>query len=228
MNWSRLNLVLAALLAGVLALVVAVRPDATQPNWEFLPEMKHSPAVQAFEVSSVFANGRTQQPAVVGTIPRGHMPLHYAATKEDAVRAGEELLNPFQQRIAAAASAPPAQAGPGLDPQAALAASVQRGTAIYQVACQSCHGANGTGDGPIAQRGFPPPPPLPTGKSVQMQDGQLFHILTFGQGSMSPMAAQLDRDQRWDVINFVRTLQAKAAAASPAPVAPAPTPPAQP
>ena len=40
-----------------------------------------------------------------------------------------------------------------------------------------------------------------------MKDGQLFHILTYGQGSMAPMAAQLSRDRRWDVINFVRSLQ---------------------
>ncbi len=44
-----------------------------------------------------------------------------------------------------------------------------------------------------------------------MKDGQLFHILTYGQGSMSPMVAQLSRDRRWDVINFVRDMQQKAA-----------------
>ena len=49
-----------------------------------------------------------------------------------------------------------------------------------------------------------------TGKSLQMKDGQLFHILTYGQGSMSPFAAQLSRDSRWDVINFVRDMQQKA------------------
>ena len=43
-----------------------------------------------------------------------------------------------------------------------------------------------------------------------MKDGQLFHILTYGQGSMSPFAAQLARDRRWDVINYVRSMQAKA------------------
>ena len=45
-----------------------------------------------------------------------------------------------------------------------------------------------------------------------MKDGQLFHILTYGQGSMSSMAAQLSRDRRWDVINFVRSLQQGTAA----------------
>lgn len=228
MNSNRLNLVLAAVLALVLTFSALLRPDATQPNWEFLPEMKRSPAVQAFEVSDRFANGRALQWAVPGTIPRGHQPLHFTASKEDAARAGVDLRNPYQVRIAAPPANPPA-AGKPVDPLAELAASVQRGEAVYRVSCQSCHGATGAGDGPVAQRGFPPPPPLPTGKSVQMPDGQLFHILTYGQGSMSPMAAQLDRDQRWDVINFVRSLQTPAAtAASPPATPPAPSPPAPP
>ena len=88
-----------------------------------------------------------------------------------------------------------------------LQASVQRGGQVYQVFCVSCHGPTGAGDGPVAKRGFPPPPPLTTGKSAQMKDGQLFHILTYGQGSMAPFAAQLTPDQRWDVINYVRDLQ---------------------
>ena len=42
---------------------------------------------------------------------------------------------------------------------------------------------------------------------MQMKDGQLFHILTYGQGSMTSFAAQLTPDGRWDVINYVRRLQ---------------------
>ena len=41
-----------------------------------------------------------------------------------------------------------------------------------------------------------------------MKDGQLFHILTYGQGSMADFAGQLSPEQRWDAINFVRTMQA--------------------
>ena len=87
------------------------------------------------------------------------------------------------------------------------AESVNRGAQIYRRFCVACHGAGGLGDGPIAKRGFPPPPSVLTGKSVKMKDGQLFHILTYGQGSMPPMAAQLTPQERWDSINYVRQLQ---------------------
>ncbi|MBL8852224.1 MAG: cytochrome c, partial [Planctomycetaceae bacterium] len=76
------------------------------------------------------------------------------------------------------------------------------------------------------KRGFPPPPSLQTGKAVGMPDGQLFHILTCGQNTMPSFAAQLDVARRWDLINFLRTLQQPPAAGT----APAPTngPPAAP
>ena len=239
MNVARLNIVLAVLLFISVCLIASLDADRSQPNSEFLPNMKRSAASNAFSPNSVFPDGRTMQAPVAGTIPRGELPLYYASTKEDAIRAGEELINPYTPASGAASAlrsndstteqpsppvdaidaspaAPAAAAKP--DPAARLQDSVQRGGQVYNVYCIACHGASGAGDGPVAKRGFPPPPPLPTGKSVQMQDGQLFHILTYGQGSMSSMAAQLSRDRRWDVINYVRSLQQSAAV----PVSPAP------
>ena len=53
---------------------------------------------------------------------------------------------------------------------------------------------------------------MTTGKSMQMKDGQLFHIITYGQGSMASYAVQLSPERRWDVINYVRSLQQQAGA----------------
>ena len=242
MNLSKTNIVLAGLLVLVALLAAAVRVDHSQPNVEFLPEMKRSPAASAFSANSVFANRRTLQVPVAGTIPRGELPLHFLPTKEDAVRAGEELANPYSfqaedsaQDATAAQDSPTANAEaaapegsdtPALSPEAAAAArlqeSVARGGEVYRVFCISCHGPGGAGDGPVAKRGFPPPPPLTTGKSAQMKDGQLFHILTYGQGSMAPMAAQLTRDRRWDVVNYVRLMQQEAAQAAQATIGESP------
>jgi mono/diheme cytochrome c family protein len=63
-----------------------------------------------------------------------------------------------------------------------------------------------------------------------MKDGQIFHVLNFGQGNMSSYASQISREDRWKVILYVRSLQteearktaALAATAAAAKAAPAP------
>ncbi len=240
MTFSRTNVVLAVALLITAGLAAGINVDLTRPNYEFLPEMKRSPAYDAFSQNPNFANHRTLQTPVPGTIARGTLPLHFAPTKEDALRAGEQLSNPYADDFALlqiqadvsiaepTPDAPPAESGLGAEnpehdrgqseqearrkaAQKRISDSLSRGREIYRVFCISCHGPTGAGDGPVAKRGFPPPPPLTTGRSAQMKDGQLFHILTYGQGSMPPMAAQLTRDRRWDVINFVRAMQKNAA-----------------
>ena len=59
--------------------------------------------------------------------------------------------------------------------------------------------------GPVAQRGYPPPPSLLAEHAQKMKDGQLFHILTYGQNNMPSYASQLSRDDRWNVVLYVRT-----------------------
>jgi mono/diheme cytochrome c family protein len=122
------------------------------------------------------------------------MPLHFFATPADAIRAGEELTSPIAE-----------------DDSKARAA----GAAVYRVNCAMCHGPQGHGDGPATKRGVPPPPSLITGKSMQMKDGQLMHVLTYGQGGMAAFGSQLTLDERWRAIAFVRDLQTQAATAAP-------------
>ena len=52
-----------------------------------------------------------------------------------------------------------------------------------------------------------PPPFLTAARATQMADGEMFHILTYGQGNMASYAAQLTREERWMVIRHVRSLQ---------------------
>ncbi|MGY8770604.1 MAG: c-type cytochrome [Pirellulales bacterium] len=224
MNLSPINIALSGLLALVVISSWMIRVDYTRPNFEILPDMKYSTAWNAYEPNPHFPNGRTLQPPVLGTIARGEVPLYYKATKEDAIRAGEKLINPFSQDIIepeeqSISSDKNLESSENLqDPKEAVIAtaidrkqaSVARGQELYRIFCNCCHGATGKGDGMVPQRGFPPPTSMLTGKSVQMKDGQLFHILTYGQGSMPEMATQVSLDERWDLINYVRTLQANA------------------
>lgn len=189
------------LLLAVVVSVVAIwilSPDLTKPNFEFLPQMAHSPRYNAFAPNPNFADGSTLQRLEPGTIARGSMPLHYAATPQDALRAGEELKSPLDLSNVRAR---------------------ERGALVFSNFCAVCHGAGGAGNGPVAQRGYPPPPSLLAEHALKMKEGQLFHVLTYGQNNMPSYASQLSRDDRWNVILYVRTMQA-AVTPVPPPTAP--------
>jgi mono/diheme cytochrome c family protein len=162
--------------------------DVTLPHYEFVPErqMAHDVAFDSFSGNPNFPDRMTFRSPPPGTIARGQLPLYYEPTPVDAVRAGEELTNPF----------------PESDP-----GRLARGSVVFANFCQVCHGPTGYGNTPVTQRGFPQTPSLMGERALAMKDGQMFHVLTFGQGNMPAHAAQVSRDDRWSVILHVRLLQ---------------------
>lgn len=212
MKRTILNVALLVATSAALLAPVLLRRDPTRPNVSFpIREMVDSIPYNAYSPNPVLPGGRTLQTPVAGTIPHGEIPLHYTNTPDDALRAGEELVNPF---AGAAATAPT---------NAELASPLERGKDYYQIFCQHCHGPSGAGDGQVAQRGFPPPPSFMGDHAMKMKDGQSFHIITYGQNNMPPHGSQIPPDERWMIVLHVRSLQGKvpgppASAPAPAPV----------
>lgn len=57
-----------------------------------------------------------------------------------------------------------------------------------------------------------------------MRDGQIFDVITHGFGLMSSYAYQLQPQDRWAVVAYVRQLQQQANSAAAAQLEPVPTP----
>jgi mono/diheme cytochrome c family protein len=199
---SVINTGLLLVLLLTLGLNWYARRPVTMPNVEYFPDMARTPAFGYYEANPNFADGKTARPPVVGTIARGMPPLEYGPTAADAVRAGNELTNPFS-----------------LDDQAAVA----RGAVVFERYCVPCHGAGGAGDGLIVEHGFRRPPSLVRAFTRNMKDGQLFHIVTYGRGAMPAHGAQIPVSDRWKAVLHVRVLQQAAGAAAPAPAEAKPT-----
>ena len=71
--------------------------------------------------------------------------------------------------------------------------------AAYHLRCARCHGENGEGSGNI--------PALATGKAQSVTDGELFWYITKGDvNNGMPSWQTLPREQRWQIINYVRVL----------------------
>ena len=178
------NLVLFVALLGTIAANVVVDRDPAVPATDYFPEMVYSRAAESYAGDPAFGTGGTLQTPPDGTLPRGASLIRYAASPADALRAGMEL------------TAPPVDA-----------AGLQRGTLLFRTFCTPCHGTGGAGDGTIVAKGFPPPPSLLAQHARDMKDGQIFHVLTYGQVNMPSYASQIDAADRWRVVAFVRQLQ---------------------
>ncbi|HYB70177.1 MAG TPA: c-type cytochrome, partial [Candidatus Bathyarchaeia archaeon] len=90
------------------------------------------------------------------------------------------------------------------------AVSVASGAALFRTDCAICHGPGGRGDGP-GGAGLPrPPADLTAPHTAQHTAGDMFWWLTHGipTGGMPPFGAVLSEEDRWDLINFIRTLAA--------------------
>ena len=85
---------------------------------------------------------------------------------------------------------------------------LQRGAALYQSQCASCHGVSGHADGPLAATLNPPPIALSDHSRAQERSVfALQQIITQGVvGTSMPSFAQLSEDERWAVAYFASTL----------------------
>jgi cytochrome c553 len=77
---------------------------------------------------------------------------------------------------------------------------------LYNIHCGVCHGEKATGDGPVAAK-VAGVANLTGDVYVSMTDGTMFHSITYGKGVMGSYSSQLTREQRWQVIKYIRTLQ---------------------
>lgn len=87
--------------------------------------------------------------------------------------------------------------------------SVANGEKLYIENCIPCHGVTGAGDGPVGRTLNPPPADLTqhTAPGVH-SDGRLFDWITngFPDSVMPAFNDHLTDEQRWHVVNYIRTL----------------------
>jgi mono/diheme cytochrome c family protein len=114
-----------------------------------------------------------------------------------SVPRGGELQLPKEEREAAALRRNPIPATP---------TSVQKGGELFVIYCTPCHGPQGKGNGPVSTK-FVPPADL-TNADLQKgrTDGYWQSYLSAGGAVMPSYAEALSAEERWHVVNFLRTL----------------------
>lgn len=86
--------------------------------------------------------------------------------------------------------------------------SLAAGKKVYVKECMTCHGVTGVGDGKQAKDLEVAVGNLRTGIANET-DGELYYKISKGQKPMPEFIKTLKPKERWDVINYIRTLQDK-------------------
>ena len=79
---------------------------------------------------------------------------------------------------------------------------------LFMINCAICHGANMDAQGPIAGK-IGAVANLKIKPKLLLHEGTIFHVLTYGKNNMGSYASQLDRKQRWMVVQYIKSEQAK-------------------
>lgn len=86
--------------------------------------------------------------------------------------------------------------------------SVAQGRKLFTIYCAPCHGVEGRGDGPVAVK-YVPPPPLQAELVQAKSDGFMEHYMGSGGALMPSYGEALSEEERWHVVNFIRSLAKK-------------------
>ena len=189
-KWSS-SMYRATLISFMVLAVVIPLAMVPIPMIEFFNGMAAQPKAKAQSTyGRVFGEELlVERLPVEGTMPRGYYPYAFEAlgnTIEDAKKAGAALENPVPL----------------------TKTNLLRGQEVYNIYCGVCHGKTGRGDGPVVGMDrFPAPPSLHTDQARAYRDGTIYHIITKGMGKMPGYTEQVEREDRWKAIHYMRVLQ---------------------
>ncbi len=147
-------------------------------------DMQDQPKFFPQRGTSFYADGRSVRPQVQGTVARG---------QEDAgsyFRTG--MVN--------------GQEGDGL-PVPLNAELIERGQERYNVYCTACHSRVGNGRGMIVMRGYFPAGNFHSERLRSAPLGHFFNVMTNGYGAMPDYSGQIEPEDRWAIVAYIRALQ---------------------
>jgi len=203
--------------------------EGDNPGTEYMPDMFHSIAYEANLNDYYYYNTwgteddyyKIAQPRepINGTIPRGYsgnmnpkyfdgsvstnamsipmngsVPYYYTDTEEERTRAMAEIIK---------------------NPYPISTAGLEVGKNLYDINCGICHGKKGDGNGWLvdeanAQAVYPAQPAnLISEEFVAASNGRFYHGIMYGKNVMGGYADKLSYEERWQVIHYIRSLQAK-------------------
>ena len=78
--------------------------------------------------------------------------------------------------------------------------------------CAHCHGTEGDGKGTITHPIYSAVPSYSNTKMIrrsgstmsELNEGHIFHAITYGLGAMGPHASQISEEERWKIVYYIQ------------------------
>jgi mono/diheme cytochrome c family protein len=178
--------VLASLLAlGAIGLTGCVLPGKDAPPIEVFPDMDRQYKFKPQQGVTLFDDRRASRPPVAGTVARGQL------------RENESFYTGVEGDLYI-----------GRNPQPLTREVLARGRQRFDIYCSPCHGRTGVGNGIVPTRAIGwIPGNLMEQRMIDMPDGEIFNVISYGRRTMSGYRAQISPDDRWAIVGYVRALQ---------------------
>ncbi len=138
------------------------------------------------------AQGSELTKETIAFMPNGSVPYYYGDTEEERNRAIAEIID---------------------NPYPITDEGLERGKELYDIYCGICHGKKGDGMGFLAREDGGKYPVAPANLLLPMfvdgSNGQYYHTIMYGKNKMGAYTEKIGYEERWQVIHYIRSLQAK-------------------
>lgn len=173
-------------IAAAAALVMVSCFDASQPNYQYMPNMYEPVGYETYGNYEIFPGGQEAMLPAEGSIPRGWQPYDYPNTTEGLNLAKAELKNPLP----------------------VTEENLAKGKELYDIYCAVCHGAKGDGQGILVKNEKILGIPSYADPGRLINDGGVYHVQVYGLNAMGSYASQTDEKERWQITHYVMNLKA--------------------
>ena len=191
------KIVVSSFIIAAVTLAVSCSDVQRNPGKVYMPDMAYSRAYETYATTDsiraeLLKKGiHFSNTPVAGTIKRGEL-LPFGIQKDAAgdstnYVASRQVKNPLTSMDTVEAER------------------------LYLVNCGICHGPKLDGNGPLYKGGDGPFPAAPANFSLPqytgMPEGQMFYSVTYGKNKMGSYASQINTEQRWMVIAYIKSKQ---------------------
>lgn len=168
-------------------LIAGVRGDKSlKPPLEIIPDMDRQAKLRPQAPNYFFSDGKSSQLKVEGTVARDS---HY---EDNPVNTGRITgTTNFVQTI----------------PVPVTQQLMVRGQQRYNINCSPCHGKVGDGKGITTKYNMVAVANFHDARLITMADGEIFNTITHGKNLMGSYGANVEIEDRWAIIAYIRALQ---------------------